>query len=203
MHMCRNFLLKILLLTCYIIMALYFVSTINKWPLSKITLCVFCSKLAQGSASMYYICIEQQQGINTINIIYKAHHYVCGIALYVILLHCNNLLIIFICEFHFMVLPPIGCFWCRCLHLFHLATKLQTVLTTWKFSSDCCFTLCEQSACVICPWRVRRSVIRTLAFRGLSVTPSSFRCAIKGLAWFVRGVRFLVVRFMAKPSFLS
>ena len=45
-------------------MALYFVSTIIKQPLSTITLCVFCSKLAQGSASMYYICIELQQGIN-------------------------------------------------------------------------------------------------------------------------------------------
>ena len=46
-------------------MVLYFVSTMIKLPLSTITLCVFCSKLAQGSASMYYIIhIEHQQGIN-------------------------------------------------------------------------------------------------------------------------------------------
>ena len=64
MHICCIFLLKIWLLTCYIIMVLYFVSTIIKWPLSTITLCVFCSKLAQGSASMCYIHIEHQQGIN-------------------------------------------------------------------------------------------------------------------------------------------
>ena len=45
-------------------MVLYFVSTIIKLPLSTITLCVFCSKLAQGSANMYYIHIEHQHGIN-------------------------------------------------------------------------------------------------------------------------------------------
>ena len=66
MHICCIFLLKIWLLSCYIIMVLYFVSTIIKWPLSTITLCVFCSKLAQDSASMYYIHIEHQQGINVI-----------------------------------------------------------------------------------------------------------------------------------------
>ena len=66
MHICCIFLLKIWLLSCYIIMVLYFVSTIIKWPLSTITLCVFCSKLAKGSASMYYIHIEHQQGINVI-----------------------------------------------------------------------------------------------------------------------------------------
>ena len=46
MHICCIFLLKIWLLSCYIIMVLYFVSTIIKWPLSTITLCVFCSKLS-------------------------------------------------------------------------------------------------------------------------------------------------------------
>ena len=46
-------------------MALHFVCKIIKWPLSTITLCMFCSKLAQGSASMYSIIrIEHQQGIN-------------------------------------------------------------------------------------------------------------------------------------------
>ena len=69
MHICCIFLLKIWLLTCYIIMVLYFVSTIIKWPLSTITLCVLCSKLAQGSASMYYIHIEHQQGIH-VNLVY-------------------------------------------------------------------------------------------------------------------------------------
>ena len=66
MHICCIFLLKIWMLTCYIILILYFVSAIIKWPLSTITLCVFCSKLAQGSASMYYIHIEHQQRINVI-----------------------------------------------------------------------------------------------------------------------------------------
>ena len=65
MHMYRIFLLKTLLLTYYIIMVLYCVSTSIKWPLSTITLCVFCSKLAQGSASMYYNHIDHQQGIKT------------------------------------------------------------------------------------------------------------------------------------------
>ena len=68
--MCCIFMLKILPLTCYIIMALYVVNKIIKWPLSTRTLCVFCSKLAQGSASMYDIIhIEHQQEINII--IYK------------------------------------------------------------------------------------------------------------------------------------
>ena len=66
MHIRCIFLLKIWMLTCYIILVLYFVSAIIKWPLSTITLCVFCSKLAQGSASMYYIHIEHQQRINVI-----------------------------------------------------------------------------------------------------------------------------------------
>ena len=51
------------------IMALHFVSAIIKLPLSTITLCVFCSKLAQGSASMYSIIrIEHQQGINNMTL---------------------------------------------------------------------------------------------------------------------------------------
>ena len=65
MHMCCIFMLKLLLLTYYTFMVLYFASTIIKLPLSTIALCVFGSKLAQGSASMYYIIhIEHQQGIN-------------------------------------------------------------------------------------------------------------------------------------------
>ena len=67
-HMCCIFLLKILLLTCYIIMVLYFlVQLLN--DLYRQLLCVFCSKLAQGSASMYYIHIEHPQGI-TIMVIF-------------------------------------------------------------------------------------------------------------------------------------
>ena len=66
--MCCIFLLKILLLTYCIIMFVYVVCTFIKWPLSTIFICMFYSKLAQGSASMYYIHIEHQQGINCITV---------------------------------------------------------------------------------------------------------------------------------------
>ena len=75
-------------------MVLYFVSTIIKWPLPTITLTISVAKLAQGSASMYYIHIEHQQGIN--EYFYKPVKIVfiqCDVKLIYLLIcvrqHCN------------------------------------------------------------------------------------------------------------------